>query len=245
MRLIVIGCQVFFREISYLASQSKNTITTVWLPQGLHDTPDMLRDSLKSAVENASSLIMRHHSYDKADYIVLGYGLCSRGVIGVRSTEIPLIVPKTDDCVGVFLGSQKRYLENFNKYSGVYWFNPGWVENAYTPTAESFEDKRQEYMERFEDEETVDYLIEQESLWVKNYKYGVYINSDVYDNQAAKQKAEQDILGLGWKFEELSGDSSMLKNMIDGNFTDDFLIVPPFHEIAETFEADKIKAVPY
>jgi len=245
MRLIVIGCQVFFREISYLASQSKNTITTTWLPQGLHDTPDDLRSGLKSAVENASNLIMRFHSNEKADYIVLGYGLCSRGIIGVRSLDIPLIVPKTDDCVGVFLGSQKRYLENFNKYSGVYWYNPGWVENAYTPSIDTLDAKREQYMEQFEDEETVDYLIEQESLWVKNYKYGIYINSDIYDNEVCKAKAKKDISELGWSYEELDGSKTMLENMVNGNFTDDFLIVPPYHEIAETFDEDKIKAVKY
>ena len=245
MRLIVIGCQVFFREISYLASQSKNTITTIWLPQGLHDTPDNLRDSLKTAVEKASNLIMRQHTNEKADYIVLGYGLCSRGVIGIRSLDIPLVIPKTDDCIGVFLGSQKRYLENFNKYPGVYWYNPGWVENAYTVSPHTLEAKRSEYMEQFEDEETVDYLIEQESLWVRNYNYGIYINSDTYNDEACKAKAKDDILELGWKYEELDGNNIMLEDMVNGNFTDDFLIVPAYHEILETFDESKIKAVKY
>ena len=236
---------MFFREISYLAAQSKNTITTMWLPQGLHDTPDKLRDSLKTAVEDASKLVMRHHSNDKADYIILGYGLCSRGVVGVRSYDIPLVVPKTDDCIGVFLGSQERYLKNFNEFSGIYWFNPGWVENAYTPSSENFDEKRKAYMEQFEDEDTVDYLMEQEYLWVKNYNYGIYINSSIYDDEDCKNKAKKDIEGLGWEYKELSGSSQMLQSLVDGSFTDDFLIVPPYHEIAETFDEHKIKAVKY
>ena len=38
MRIAIIGCMVFNREISYLVSQSRHVIRVWWLRQGLHNT---------------------------------------------------------------------------------------------------------------------------------------------------------------------------------------------------------------
>ena len=65
------------------------------------------------------------------------------------------------------------------------------------------------------------------------------------NNEECKMKAQKDIKGFNWEFKELDGSSEMLKNLLDGSFTDDFLIVPPHHEIVETFDENKIKAVRY
>ena len=44
LKLKVIACDVMNREISYLASQSKHFVNVTFLNQGLHDTPDKLRE---------------------------------------------------------------------------------------------------------------------------------------------------------------------------------------------------------
>ena len=43
--------------------------------------------------------------------ILLGYGLCSRAVVGLRSEKCSLVVPCVDDCIGIFLGSREAYLK--------------------------------------------------------------------------------------------------------------------------------------
>ena len=114
MNIKIIACHVFYRELSYIASMSDNVTSVTWLPQGLHNTPDLLQKALQEEIDKAensqseSSALYHNKAFDA---IVLGYGLCSNGVIGLKSNKIPIIIPKTDDCIGVFLGSQKRYLD--------------------------------------------------------------------------------------------------------------------------------------
>ena len=35
--------------------------------------------------------------------IILGYGLCSMGVVGLKATHSMLIIPRQDDCIAIFL----------------------------------------------------------------------------------------------------------------------------------------------
>ena len=114
MRITVIACQVLYRQISFLSAQSKNSIHTVYLPQGLHNTPQLLKELLQKHIDEES------FSSFQPEAIVLGYGLCSNGAVGITAKNVPLVIARTDDCIGLFLGSQKRYLSYFNHYKGIY-----------------------------------------------------------------------------------------------------------------------------
>jgi hypothetical protein len=63
---------------------------------GLHVNPEALRSSLQQAIDTAS---------ETAETIILGYGLCSQAVVGLRANDCTLVVPKVDDCIAIFLGS--------------------------------------------------------------------------------------------------------------------------------------------
>ena len=108
MRIHIIACRVFTRELSYYASQSPNTIDITWLPQGLHDTPEKLRSMLKESLDGLYRQKEKQMIKHWPDFIVLCYGLCSNGIVGLESRDTPLIIPRTDDCIALFLGSQQR-----------------------------------------------------------------------------------------------------------------------------------------
>ena len=120
MRIAIIGCMVMNREISRLVSESRNTVRVWWLRQGLHDTPDILRTELQRAldeIERENSLLPENLRFEA---VVLAYGLCSNGVLGLRSRSLPVVVPRCDDCISLFLGSADRYRQLFHDLPGVY-----------------------------------------------------------------------------------------------------------------------------
>ena len=122
MRIAIIGCMVFNREISYLVSQSRHVIRVWWLRQGLHNTPDILRTELQHAIDKVERENERLPENLRYEAIVLAYGLCSNGLIGLRSRTLPLVAPRCDDCISLFLGSADRYREVFSKmpaYTGT------------------------------------------------------------------------------------------------------------------------------
>jgi hypothetical protein len=103
MRIHIIACRVLSREISYFAALSPHTVDITWLPQGLHDTPDQLRRMLQEAIDSIHDQVKKNLLKHRPDYIALGYGLCSNGVVGLTSRDIPMVIPRTDDCIALFL----------------------------------------------------------------------------------------------------------------------------------------------
>lgn len=244
MRIHMIACQVFSRELCALAACNDNVMEFTWLPQGLHDTPARLREMAGEAIREIAARYEKKISKHLPDAIVLGYGLCSNGVVGLEAGEIPLVIPRTDDCIGIFLGSQERYLELFRDYPGTYWLNNGWIESAFIPTKEQLSAKREEYVALY-GEDNADFLMEQDVLWTQNYHSCGYIHSAVYRNPAYEETARQTAREHGWQYHAFEGSDRLLRKMVNGEWDDsEFLVVPPRHVVEAAYDGTKIKAVP-
>lgn len=246
MRFAVIACQVMQREINYLAARSKHIITPHFLQQGLHCTPSRLNQSIADEITKIRDFKNTFHEWEfyPPDAILLGYGLCSNGIIGLTGGDLPIVVPRTDDCIGIFLGSQKRYLDYFNSHNGIYWFNPGWIETSFMPSEENYQMQWEKYAELY-GEDNADYLIEETNGWHSKYSFGTYINSPIVDNQPYKEFTKTSLQHFNWEYDEVDGDMNLLENLLSGNWNEeDFLVCPPHHTIVETFDERKIKAVP-
>ena len=245
MRIHIIACRIFNRELSYLASQSENQVDITWVGRGLHNTPEKLCARLKNAADAVYDQIESGELESKPDYIVLGYGLCSRAVVGIRCRDIPIVIPRTDDCIAVFLGSQERYMREFSEGGGAYWLNSGWIEQS-PKLFDSENLKRRrwlEYAEKF-GEDNADYLIEIESSWEKNYDTICYVHSDIYDSPGHYGIAKKEAEKKEWRLKELKGDDRMLKMMVDGDWNEDeFLVLRPGERIEADYSGKKLKAV--
>ena len=244
MRIHIIACRVFSREISYFAALSPHTVDVTWLPQGLHDTPDELRRMLREAIDSIYDQIEKNLLKHRPDYIVLGYGLCSNGVVGLSSRDIPLVVPRTDDCIALFLGSQKRYLQLFERMNGTYWLNNGWIEASGTlvQQQETQAQRWQKYAEKY-GEDNADFLIEQEGSWVAHYNTCAFIHSDVYESGEFLETAMRVARENDWAFEAFQGDARMIRAMTSGDWNDEeFLIVHPGHRVAADYSGKKVRS---
>lgn len=244
MRIAIIACMVFNREFNHLTAQSKHITRTWWLRQGLHDTPDFLRNEVQQTIdaiekENASLPPSR-----RFDAIALGYGLCSNGVVGLKTDTIPLVIPRCDDCISLFLGSADRYREEFARLSGVYWFNPGWVENAFVPTEDNFNERLAIYTEEY-GEDNAEFLMESENTWMKNYKSVAYINCPLTCTPNYCDVAKCAAQHHGWQYHELEGDLSYITALLEGDWDDTrFLTCPPQHVVTALYDNRKLGCEP-
>lgn len=245
MRIYILGCRVLTRELSALIADCRNDIDIAWLPQGMHDTPVILHDQLEKALEELYRHIDKKMQKRVPDYIVLGYGLCSKSIVGLTARSIPLVAPRTEDCIGLFLGSQQRYLDYFSRYQGTYWLNSRWVEDC-PDIDDDFEERlREEYMEQYEDEDTVDYLMDMHKESLRNYRYVGYIGTETFDDAREKEQARKFASRSGLDFFEKKGDNRILKKMVNGDFDEEnFLIVPPGFRIEYSNGPERIIAVP-
>jgi len=243
MHIHVFSCRVFSRELSYYASQSDNMIDITWLPQGLHERPGVLHTTIEESIADMYDQLEHKLLKRTPDYIALCYGVCSKGMDGLTATDIPLVIPRTDDCIGIFLGSQERYMECFEKYPGTYWLNSGWIENS--PEIDpDYHDRMLEYYTERYGEETAEYLLETNKTLLKNYKSIGYIESDVYKNDEHHQRAAEYAAENGWTLEDFDGDDRIIRKLVAGDWDEkDFLVVEPGYKAQFTTGPERLVAV--
>lgn len=244
MRIAIIGCSVFNRELSHLVAESRHIARIWWLRQGLHDTPDLLRVQLQETVDSIEHENELLPAKLRFEAIILAYGLCSNGVIGLRSRSLPIVVPRCDDCIALFLGSADRYRKLFCELPGAYWYNAGWIEQAFTPSKENYAIRRAEYAEEY-GEENADYLMECTNNWMTNYKNCGYITCPLGDKPAHEQYARQAAADFGWDFTKVEGEMGYLDALVNGPWDDArFLSCPPDSRIVADYSNKKFRSAP-
>lgn len=242
MRLKVISCEVFRLEFETMREKMEgHELEFLFLPFGLHDEPDKLRLELQSQIDSVPS--------GSFDYILVGYALCSRGTAGITAREIPLVLFRAHDCITVFMGSRRRYMEEFIKEPGTYYYSPGWIERGkevdqLTSARERIKRvKYKQYVEKY-GEDNARYLIEMESSWIRNYSRAVFINMGIGDIERYRESVKGIAEGNGWKFEELEGSWRLIKDFLSGEWDeDDFLIVRQGQKVVDVYSEEIMRAL--
>lgn len=247
MRFKVIACKALQREISLLAAGTDAVLDITYLRQGLHDTPDALRAALQrevNAVDEGSDVHTNAARLGRSfDAILFGYGLCSNGVCGVTSQKHKLVVPRSDDCIGLFLGSYQKYREYFDAHPGTYWYNASWIENAYTPSVENRARMLAEYTEKY-GEDNAEYLVDAETT-TKNYTNAAYVAWDGLNFPQYEQYTRDAAAYFGWDYDRVQGDSGWLSDLLAGRHDARFAIAQPGECFAQDYTGSIVKACPF
>jgi len=227
LRLQLIVCKVLQREAYYCAARSPNVVDIVLMEQGLHDTPDRLRQEVQTALKQTCDIQGRPF-----DASLLGYGLCSNGTVGLIA-EIPVVIPRGHDCITLLLGAKQRYQEYFDSHRGVYWYSPGWIESGKQPSRQRYELLLAEYTEKY-GPDNAQYLMEVEQTWMKEYNWATYVDWGLVDSDDYRAYTKECADFLGWNYDELRGDAGLMQRFVDGVWSDEeFLVVEPGQRIAE------------
>ena len=243
MRTAFIGCMVMNREISHLVSESQNPIRTWWLRQGLHDTPDILRHELQRIIDEIERENEMLRENQRFEVICLGYGLCSNGVVGLRPRSLPLVIPRCDDCISLFLGSADRYRKLFAEHKGIYWYNPGWIEQAFTPSTENYRVQRAQYAELY-GEENADFLMESTNSWMHGYESCGYITCPLRRYPKYEAYTKQAAQDFGWTYFEEPGEMGYFEALLHGPWDEErFLVCHPGERVQADYSNKKICAV--
>jgi len=236
--IVVITCDVISEEVAEIARGEPRVLHIEVLRQGLHNDPPLLRAELQIAVDRVEAAM------PEATAIVLGYGLCSRGVEGVVTKRCTLVLPRAHDCITLLLGDKDRYAEYVAAHPGTYWYSPGWNRCHVPPGRERYDKLYKTYLEKF-GEDDAKFLMETEQAWFTSYDRATYVDlgtpgatdSDVAYTQACAQ-------WLGWKFDRQKGSRTLLRDLITGNWDDErFLVLAPGQTPQMTADQQVVTAV--
>ena len=193
---------------------------------GLHVYPDKLRRTLQAAIDAVSG---------QYDTIILGYGMCSQAIVGIKANGCRLVAPRVDDCIAIFLGSRKAYTTQSRAEPGTYYLTKGWIEVGDTPFSEYERTVQRHGKERAE---------RIYKLMLGNYKRLALINTGQYELERYREYAQRTAEKFGLRYEEIEGSEALVRKMLVGPWDEEFVVLEP----GETFELQPFlgsnKAVP-
>lgn len=213
---VVIACRSLEPELELAAKladkEDSDETERLYLDQNLHRTPDSMPAIIQESVDEAAAR-------PAVETIVLGYGLCSNGVVGVRAPRQGLYVPRAHDCITFFLGSQEDYHREFNENPGSYYLTPGWIAEQKDPLGII----ENEYTERVGPEEAEEAM----RLELQHYTRIVLVRSEATDDiEALRQRAQENARFLGKEYKEIEGGDSYFRKILFGPYNEnDFVFV--------------------
>lgn len=223
---LLIACDVFQEEIDRLQNTAGGvTLQTEWLEMGLHDQPDLLRSQLQSRI----------NAFDEdpsIDRILLAYGRCGNGLVGLRAGSHPLVVPQGHDCISIMLGGPEAHAKVLAEEPGTYFYSPGWIRERRVPGPDREAWLRGQYGERYPDDpEMVEELIEIDRELFDHHRCAACV--DLTGGSETEDYTRRCARFLGWEFKKLRGDPSLLETLVKGPDPGDvrFVFVQPGEQL--------------
>ena len=226
--VVIITCRVLVSALERLLPADLAREVTV-LDYGLHRVPVKLTDGVQAEID----------AVVEPSLIVLGYGLCGNGLRGIASREHTLLIPRTDDCIAILLGSYRAYMREFQAQPGSYYLTKGWLESGSDPLREYHE-----YSAKWGAET---------AMWMMDQMYGHYrrivLVAPNAEEMAAYRPRALEVAAFcerwGMVYEEVLGSDNYVEGLLRAavqlrdtgalpeGMASDYLVIPPHSEIEQ------------
>jgi hypothetical protein len=204
---IMIACKVVVEE---MRSRIPDDLPLRVLDPALHVKPERLRDELQRVINEEGR---------RFGTVLLGYGLCSRAVEGLKSDTARIVLPRVDDCIGLFLGSRSAHLAQIAAEPGTFFLSRGWIDVGSTPFGEY------EYMIKRFGSERADRIMK---IMLQHYTRLALIDTELNGTaESYRRYAQKKAIQFGLRYEEIRGKTTLWDEFICMNFAEHFLVVPP------------------
>lgn len=237
MRLKCLSCEALTRMVYLCAAQSPHLVDVELVRIGLHNEPINLRVLLQQKIDALSR--------KDFDAVVLAYGLCGQATLGLVARELPIILPRAHDCITLFLGSRARYQEQFERNPGTYWYSLDYIERKEASgtfvslgagvDSTNTQAKYEEYVAKY-GEDNAEYLMEVMGAWQSHYNRAAYIDLGVGDGTLLEAQTAREAASRGWQYERLTGNLTLIRRLLNGDWDQDFLVIQPGQEVAMSYD---------
>lgn len=219
----LIACQVLEDVLKPLLPTGLAEAVT-FMEYGLHRVPDKMTKTLQAEID----------SVEEASLIVFGYGLCGNGLQGLRSRQHTLLIPRTDDCIAILLGSRQAYLRQFSVVPGTYYLSKGWLESGSHPLSEY-----EEYKEKY-GRQQAEWILDQQYQHYERVALVAYSQAALQAYAPAAREVAHFCERWNMRYEEILGSDEYARRLLEVAATlrdrgleageqigPDFVLVPP------------------
>jgi hypothetical protein len=203
----IIGCAAVIEEMLPILPPE---IAYEILDFGLHFRPENLKSALQEAIDKSAR---------DAEILILGYGLCSNGAVGLRAPRTAsLVIPRVHDCIAIFLGSHEQYMQEMKKETGTFFLAKGFIEVGDTPL-----DEYHRTVERY-GKEKADHVMK---VMFAHYKRILFVNTGHNEIGKYREHAQRAAKQFGLRYEEKKGSRLLINKMIHGPWDEAFIVAKP------------------
>ena len=220
MPTLIIACRVLQSTLQELAP-AEAVENAVFMDYGLHRQPGKMTRELQEEIDGVAT----------PSLIMLGYGLCGKGLAGIKSGKHTLKIPRVDDCIAILLGSRKAYRREFSAVPGTYYLSKGWLESGSHPLKEY-----EEYVDKYGAEKT-EWIMDQQ---YRNYERLVLVGHSQNELETYRPQAQEVARYCeqwGMRYEEMLGSDEYVRHLLAiggiSDHSEDFVIIPPGGEIRQ------------
>lgn len=211
MSLLLLACNTLHEEICAAAQNLHAGMPMIFLESGLHIFPEKLRQRLQAEIGGVG---------EDVSHVLLGFGFCGNALVGLRSADKTLVVPKVDDCITLLLGSAARRME-INR-DGAYFLTRGWIDNRITVW-----DEYQRCLNQYGEKKTS--LIMRSMIG--HYRHLVLLDTGLPDGGDWRETADRMASAFSLEKVEITGTHTWIEKLLSGAWDEDFLVIPPGTEI--------------
>jgi hypothetical protein len=226
--VVIIACKVLQDVLERLLPPGL-TGSVSFMDYGLHRVPSKMTGTLQEVIDDIP----------EPSLVVLGYGLCGNGLKGIKAGPHTLLVPRTDDCIALLLGSYQAYMREFRAVPGTYYLTKGWLESGSNPLQEY-----EEYVPRYG---------EKEAMWIMDQQYQHYerlvlvarSEDDLEQYRPQAQAVAAFCERWGMRYEEILGSDQYVEQLVEAaamlrnghqppdRLDVDFVVIPPGGELRQ------------
>ncbi len=243
----LIACEVFYREICLCVATSRHRVDVEFTEKNAHEHSDNLRSIVQAKIDAAEAGSVTY------DAILLGFGLCGNGVLGVGAKRTPLVLPRAHDCCTLFLGSRRTFAEHFKDnpslpFSSVGYMERGtsWIHDASTIHVPGLNKTWEEYVAQYGEENArfiMDTLTssQEQALTDTRDDRVVFVDIPELSHLGFAEKADAEAAKAGKRFVRLPGDMRLIRGLVDGEWNDEeYLALRPGQTIGGVYDWDRV-----
>jgi hypothetical protein len=198
MRIGIISCETFERNLEPLIKDDPDIVHKEYLEFGLHEYPEDLK---KAVIEKVNAL------EGKVDAVLLGYGICNSLKDITSQLRVPTIQLRGDDCIGVLI-TPEEYAAERKKCAGTMYHTPYFSKM----NREWFERKMREQMPNYEELGiTMDWYL---SKMFDGYSRVLFIDDGLDEIETYKAMSRKFAIDLNLRHECRNGTTEILRQSL-------------------------------
>ena len=128
---------------------------------------------------------------------------------GINAGKHSLLIPRTDDCIAILLGSYQAYLREMNAEPGTYYLSKGWLEAGTNPLAES-----RKYEKKY-GAETTTFLMDTQYHHYRRLMMVARNEQEMETYRPQAQEVAAYCARWGMRYEEILGTDDYLQRLVE------------------------------